>query len=54
MNGHLSSEEMEQLIEEIPLGRIGFPEDVAKACLYLADADYVTGEVLSVGGGFAK
>jgi 3-oxoacyl-[acyl-carrier protein] reductase len=54
MNGHLTDEEMEQLIGEIPLGRIGYPEDVAKACLYLADADYVTGEVLSVGGGFAK
>lgn len=54
MNSHLTGEEMEQLIESIPAGRIGYPEDVAKACLYLAEADYVTGEVLSVGGGFAK
>jgi len=54
MNSHLTGAEMEQLIESIPAGRIGYPEDVAKACLYLADADYVTGEVLSVGGGFAK
>ncbi len=54
MNSHLTGDEMEQLIDGIPLGRIGYPEDVAKACLYLADADYVTGEVLSVGGGFAK
>ena len=45
---------MEQLISQIPSGRIGYPEDVAKACLYLSEADYVTGEVLSVGGGFAK
>ena len=54
MNSHLTGDEIEQLIESIPLGRIGYPEDVAKACLYLADADYVTGEILSVGGGFAK
>ncbi|MDE7453475.1 MAG: glucose 1-dehydrogenase [Clostridia bacterium] len=54
MNAHLTGDEMEQLIDGIPLGRIGYPEDVAKACIYLADADYVTGEILSVGGGFAK
>ena len=54
MNSHLTDDEMEQLIGEIPAGRIGYPEDVAKACLYLADADYVTGEVLAVGGGFGK
>lgn len=54
MNSHLTGEEIEQLIAEIPAGRIGYPEDVAKACAYLAEADYVTGKVLSVGGGFAK
>lgn len=54
MNSHLTGDEMEQLINEIPIGRIGYPEDLAKAFLYLAEADYVTGEVLSVGGGFAK
>ena len=54
MNSHLTEEETRELIESIPLGRIGYPEDVAKACLYLAEADYVTGEILSVGGGFAK
>lgn len=54
MNSHLTVDEMEQLIDGIPAGRIGYPEDVAKACVYLADADYVTGEVLSVGGGFGK
>ncbi len=54
MNSRLTEEEMESLIEQIPAGRIGYPEDVAKACIYLAEADYVTGEVLSVGGGFGK
>lgn len=54
MNSHLSDVEMEDLISQIPLGRLGTGEDVAKACLYLAENSYVTGEVLSVGGGFAK
>lgn len=54
MNAHLTGEEVRELIEEIPLGRMGAPEDVGEACVYLAEAAYVTGEVLSVGGGFAK
>ena len=39
----------------IPLGRIGTPEEVAKAVLYLAsdDAAYVTGHVLTIDGGMA-
>ncbi len=43
-----------KLIEEdIPLGRIGNPSDIAKAVLYLAEdsGDYITGQVLSVNGG---
>ncbi len=54
MNSDLTGDEMEQLVSQIPMGRIGYPDDVAKACVYLSEADYVTGEVLSVGGGFAK
>lgn len=54
MNAHLSEGEMQDLISQIPLGRLGTGEDVAKACVYLAENGYVTGEVLSVGGGFAK
>lgn len=41
------------LIRMIPLGSMGIPEDVAQAALYLASADYVTGEVLRVDGGIA-
>ena len=54
MNRHLLDTEMEELVSSIPMGRIGAPEEVAKACVYLAECEYVTGEVLSVGGGFAK
>lgn len=41
------------LIDMIPLKRMGRPEDVADAVLYLVNADYVTGEVLKVDGGIA-
>ena len=43
---------MEELKAETPVGRNGTPADVAKAMLYLADADFVTGQVLPVNGGF--
>ena len=54
MNAHLTAEEMEDLIQQIPAGRLGTGEDIAKACAYLAEAEYVTGIVLPVGGGFGK
>ena len=54
MNSHLSGEEMEEIIASIPMERIGTPADVAEACVFLAESSYVTGEVLSVGGGFGK
>lgn len=41
------------LIKMIPLGKMGVPDDVADAALYLATANYVTGEVLRVDGGIA-
>lgn len=54
MNNHLSKEDMESLIEETPINRIGPPEDVANAVLFLCDkkASFITGEVISVDGGF--
>lgn len=41
------------LLDMIPLGKMGEPEDVADAVAYLATAKYVTGEVLRVDGGIA-
>ena len=41
------------LLSMIPLGRMGKPEDIAEAAAYLAQASYVTGEVLRVDGGIA-
>ena len=41
------------MLSMIPLGTMGTPEDVADAAVYLATANYVTGEVLRVDGGLA-
>ena len=41
-----------EMAEENPVGRNGTPQDVAKAMVYLADADFVTGQVLPVNGGY--
>lgn len=53
MNAHLSQEDMQALEEETPLGRIGMPEEIAQAILFLADqrASFITGQVLCVDGG---
>ena len=40
------------MAEEAPLGRNGMPMDAAKAIAYLADAEFVTGQVLGVSGGY--
>ncbi|MFB6130276.1 MAG: SDR family NAD(P)-dependent oxidoreductase [Salinigranum sp.] len=46
--------EADDFLKPVPLGRAGFPEDVARATLFLAsdDASYVTGELLHVDGGW--
>ena len=53
MNARFSAEEMSALKEEIPMGRIGTGEDVAKAAVYLEENDYVTGVDIPVNGGFS-
>ena len=48
----LGQDTLDMLAEEIPLGRLGTPEEVARAVYYLAEAPYVTGQILHVDGGF--
>ena len=52
MCASVSPETLEELKEETPIGRNGTPADVAGAMVYLADAPFVTGQVLAVNGGF--
>ncbi len=47
----MGADEIAALERGTPLGRIGSPDDVVRAVLYLLRADYVTGEILVVDGG---
>ncbi|MBD9009114.1 MAG: SDR family oxidoreductase [Clostridiales bacterium] len=52
MNKKLGGDAIKELCEETPLGRLGSPEEVARAILFLADDDgFITGQVLSPNGG---
>ncbi len=52
MCANVAPEVLEELSQETPLERNGRPEDVAKVVESLADAEFVTGQVLGVSGGF--
>ncbi len=54
MNGNLTNEDIAALSDETPLCRIGEPEEVAHAAVFLASdkASFITGQILGVDGGF--
>ncbi len=54
MTGQLSDQQKEAILKEIPMGRIGDPEEVANVALFLAShlSDYVTAQVVTVDGGY--
>lgn len=53
MTAGLSAKAREEMVRQIPLGRIGAPEDIAGMVQFLASprADYITGQVIHVNGG---
>ena len=52
MNKNLSSNEIEELNNEIPLGRIGTVSDIAKCVKWLIEDEYTTGQIISINGGW--
>ena len=48
----LGQETLDYLAREIPLGRLGRPEEIAETVLHLVNAPYITGQVVTVDGGF--
>ena len=53
MTDALSDDQKNNLLSRIPAGRLGFPDDIAGACVYLAgeEASYINGQTLHVNGG---
>ena len=53
MNSELSSADIKELIDEIPIKRIGTTDDIAKAVKFLIsdNAKYITGQIIGINGG---
>jgi 3-oxoacyl-[acyl-carrier protein] reductase len=52
MNSNLSAEEKNEVIEEIPLRKIGKTSDISKCVEWLIEDEYTTGQIISVNGGW--
>ena len=54
MNSNLTIEDLNNFVENIPLGRIGGADEIARAIEFLSSdkADYITGQILGVNGGY--
>lgn len=50
-NSQLNDSTKQTLIESVPLGKIGTPDDIANAVVFLASANYITGQILAIDGG---
>ena len=42
-----------EILDAIPMGRMGKPEEIADLAMFLSEADYITGEVIRIDGGMA-
>lgn len=52
MNKNFTKSEIEDIENQIPMGKIGMPEDIAKCVSWLIEDDYTTGQVISINGGW--
>ena len=55
MTDVLNDKQKEAILSRVPAGKLGLPQDIAAAVLYLAsnEAGYVTGQTLHINGGMA-
>ncbi|KAF9182942.1 hypothetical protein BGZ49_004639, partial [Haplosporangium sp. Z 27] len=53
MTSSISDDKKKDIIARTSLGRFGQPDDVAQAALFLAQAKFITGQVLVVDGGLS-
>jgi 3-oxoacyl-[acyl-carrier protein] reductase len=52
MNKDLTNEEIEEVNNQIPLGKFGQPQDIAKCVAWLVEDEYTTGQIISPNGGW--
>lgn len=52
MNSDLTQEEINEVVNEIPLKRMGKPEEIAKTVKWLIETPYITGQTIRVDGGW--
>ena len=53
MNGHLSPDELQAVVDEIPADRMGTPDEIGQMVLSIIDApSYMTGQIITVDGGW--
>ncbi|MBQ3413818.1 MAG: 3-oxoacyl-ACP reductase FabG [Clostridia bacterium] len=52
MNKHISEIELKELEKDIPLEKIGLPEDISRCVNWLVDDMYTTGQIIGINGGW--
>ena len=52
MNSRFTPEEIKQIEDEIPLGRVGNTKDIARCIEWLIEDEYTTGQIISINGGW--
>ena len=50
-NTEWTTEQKNNIINSVPLGRMGSEKDIADAAIFLSEAEYVTGQILNIDGG---
>jgi 3-oxoacyl-[acyl-carrier protein] reductase len=53
MTDKLTDEQKNNIVKNIPVNRLGLPDDISNSCVYLAseEASYITGSTLHINGG---